>query len=95
MNEEKVREKLKEVVDPEIGYNIVDLGLVYDIKIKGKKAKVLLTLTTPMCPVGGLIMSESERVIRELGLEPEIDLTFDPPWSPEKMSEEIRRRLGI
>lgn len=86
---------LKQVVDPEIGQNIIDLGLVYKIETEGKHAKILMTLTTPMCPLGGFIMNEVERVLTEAGLTSEIELTFEPPWSPEMMDKNLRRKLGI
>lgn len=90
--------KLREVLDPELGVSIVDLGLVYDITIsKDGKAKVLMTLTTIGCPLFGTIEKDIEDQLLEI---PEIydvavELTFDPPWSPEKMSKETRIRLGL
>ena len=92
---EKILDALRAVVDPEIGYNIVDLGLVYGIEVEGRIAKITLTLTTPMCPVGGLILSETERIVKELGYEPKVELTFDPPWTPDRINPEIRRKMGI
>ncbi|MBR9689353.1 MAG: metal-sulfur cluster assembly factor [Candidatus Altiarchaeota archaeon] len=91
----QLREALKQIKDPEVDISIVDLGLIYDISIKEKKAEILMTLTTPMCPVGGFILSEVQRVAEEQGYETHIELTFDPPWSPEKISKDFRRKLGI
>ncbi len=88
-----LREALKTVVDPEVGQNIVDLGLVYDVKVEGKRARVTMTLTTPMCPIGGLLISQVEERLRELGYEPEVELTFEPPWTPERMSPELRKKI--
>jgi metal-sulfur cluster biosynthetic enzyme len=93
---EKALEALKEVVDPEIGANIVDLGLIYDLKIDGNKVKVLMTLTSIGCPLAGFLIEEVESKLKEAGFENvEINLTFDPPWTPERMSKELRKRLGI
>ncbi|MBR9680752.1 MAG: DUF59 domain-containing protein, partial [Candidatus Altiarchaeota archaeon] len=78
-----IREELKKVIDPEINHNIVDLGLIYEVKVKDKHVEVLMTLTTPMCPAGGYLMHEVERVITELGYTCEVELTFDPPWNPD------------
>ncbi|RLF90686.1 aromatic ring hydroxylase [Thermococci archaeon] len=97
MNENEVIEVLKEVVDPEIGVNVVDLGLIYGVKVSDGKVKVKMTLTSPMCPLSSIIVKEVERKIKER-LNPEevdVELTFDPPWSPEMMSEEAKRKLGI
>jgi len=89
------KEILKQVKDPEIGQNIVDLGLIYRVDMEGKHAKILMTLTTPMCPAGGFIMNEVERVLTENGLTSEIELTFEPPWSPDMIDKNLRRKLGI
>ncbi len=95
MSESLLRTKLKEVKDPEIGLSIVDMGLIYDIEIEGKFAKVTMTLTTPMCPMGGLIMSQVKEAIKKAGFEPEIDLVFDPPWGPDKLTPELRKKLNF
>ena len=92
---EKILEALKSVVDPEIGIDIVNLGLIYDIKIKNKKAEILMTLTSLFCPYGNLVVEMVERKIREIGYEPKIQITFDPPWTPDKMSEEAKKKLGF
>ena len=93
---ERALEALKEVVDPEIGANIVDLGLIYDLTIDGNKVKVLMTLTSIGCPLGGFLIEEVESKLKEAGFENvEINLTFNPPWTPERMNKELRKRLGI
>jgi len=91
----RIMEKLKEVIDPELGISIVDLGLIYGVEVEGKKVKVKLTLTTPLCPLGGFVIASVEEKIRELGYEPEVELTFDPPWTPERMSPELKRKFGL
>ncbi len=97
LTEEKIREALKDVIDYEIGLDVISLGLIYNIDIDdNNNVKVLMTLTTPMCPLGPMIVNDVERKIKELGAnEVEVELTFDPPWSPEMMDPEIRKAMGI
>ncbi len=97
LTEEKVREALKDVIDYEVGLDVVSLGLIYNIDIdESDNVKILMTLTTPMCPLGPMIVSDVERKVKELGAnEVEVELTFDPPWSPEMMDPEIRKAMGI
>lgn len=94
---EIVTDALKEVYDPELHYNIVDLGLVYDVAIKDGDVHIVMTLTTPMCPVGPMM---EEQIAETLGILPgvkkvDVEFTFEPPWTPEKMSDEARSDLGI
>jgi metal-sulfur cluster biosynthetic enzyme len=96
--ETAVREQLKNVLDPELGISIIDLGLVYDIAVSKEGACLItMTLTTIGCPLFGVIQKEIEDKTMEIdGIEDvKIDLTFDPPWTPDKMSEESRIRLGL
>lgn len=89
---------LKNVPDPELGISIVDLGLVYDVKVDKKgKAVVLMTLTTMGCPLFELIADPVRYELRKVkGIkEVEVELTFDPPWSPDKMSKEAKVKLGF
>ena len=97
VTEEVVTEALREVYDPELHYNIVDLGLVCDVDIKDGDVRVLMTLTTPACPIGPMIV---EQVQELLGLMPgvkdvDVEFTFDPPWGPDMMTDEARADLGI
>ena len=96
VGEEQVREALKSVVDPELGINIVDLGLVYDVIVEDGVAKVTYSLTSMGCPVGPLIEQQMQQVISLLpGLEgAEFTMTFKPPWGPEMMSDEAKAALG-
>jgi metal-sulfur cluster biosynthetic enzyme len=92
-----VIEGLREVYDPELHYNIWDLGLVYDIDVQDGDVKLVMTLTTPACPIGPMVTEQIEETI---GLLPgirnvDIEWTFDPPWSPERMSDEARADLGL
>ncbi|MCD6253676.1 MAG: aromatic ring hydroxylase [Thermotogae bacterium] len=94
---EQVMEALKQVYDLEIGLDIVTLGLVYDVKINDGNVEITMTLTTPMCPLGGFIMEDARRHVEEIeGVkEAKVHLTFDPPWSPEMMDPNARQMLGI
>jgi len=98
INKKTIKDKLKQVLDPELGVSIVDLGLVYEIKIEKKRVKIVMTLTTIGCPLFSLIENEIKNRLKEIGLkeeEIELELTFDPPWSIERMSNEARAMLGI
>ena len=92
-----VLEALRQVEDPELGMDIVDLGLLYDVEIEGPKVKVIHTLTSMGCPVGPMIQEDIDRVTREVpGVEDvNVELTFDPPWTPEKMSDDAKFILGF
>ena len=86
-------EALKQVVDPELGSNIVDIGLIYNINIKdGKEVKVTLTMTSPMCPVTSIIMADAQLRIEAIeGVEKvDLELVWDPLWSPEMMDDELK-----
>jgi metal-sulfur cluster biosynthetic enzyme len=88
---------LHQVEDPELGMDVVDLGLVYEVEVEGPKVKVLHTLTSMGCPVGPMIQEDIQRVAAELpGVEDvEVELTFDPPWTPDKMSDDAKFILGF
>jgi metal-sulfur cluster biosynthetic enzyme len=84
---------LTQCLDPELGANIVDIGLIYGIKIKeGNNVKLTLTMTSPMCPVTSIIMADAQlrlEAIKDIG-KVELELVWDPLWSPEMMSEELK-----
>jgi metal-sulfur cluster biosynthetic enzyme len=90
-------EALKEVIDPELMVNIVDLGLVYDVEQEGPKVNVNMTLTSPACPVGPQLMQQAKMALERLDdvEEAEIQLVMTPPWSPERMTDDARDQLGI
>jgi metal-sulfur cluster biosynthetic enzyme len=97
VSEEVVTEALKEVYDPELHCNIVDLGLVYDVDAKDGDVHILMTLTTPACPIGPMII---EQIQETVGILPgvkdlDVELTFDPMWSPDLMSDEAKSDLGL
>jgi metal-sulfur cluster biosynthetic enzyme len=100
--EDTIREALKGVVDPELFVNIVDLGLIYEIKIaeqpEGKSSVVVeMTMTSPACPAGPQLLSQSHDVVRRLDGVGEVDvkLVMEPPWTPDRMTEDARDQLGI
>ena len=88
---------LHNVIDPEVGVNIVDLGLVYGVEISGNKLRVDLTMTTPACPMSEMILDDARRALAGLvpeGTEIDLNLVWEPPWSPDKMSENARDHFG-
>ncbi len=102
VDETAVREALKNVIDPELFVNIVDLGLVYGVTLneveEGRtQVAIEMTMTSPMCPAGPQLVANSRQVIEALDgvASVEVIVVMDPPWSPEKMSEEARDQLGI
>jgi metal-sulfur cluster biosynthetic enzyme len=96
--EERIRNALKEVIDPEIGLDIMSLGLIYEVKVTGSQAYVLMTLTSPGCPVAGAFMHavyEAASAVRGIS-EVNVDLTFSPPWDPRTMaSDEAKMMMGF
>ncbi|MHC4878542.1 MAG: Rieske 2Fe-2S domain-containing protein [Planctomycetota bacterium] len=95
--DEKMIDALRNVIDPELMINIVDLGLVYSINHDGQKAFVDMTLTSPACPAGPQIIQQSKMALERLRdvEEAEIKLVMTPPWTPERMTDEARDHLGI
>lgn len=97
VSEEEVWAALKQVIDPEIGLSIVDIGLIYEVKVEKDGVKVKMTLTNPMCPMQSYLKGEVEKAISKL---PEVkkatvELVFEPAWTPERMSAEARKKLGL
>jgi len=94
---EQVVDALRAVEDPELGMDIVELGLVYDVEVEGPKVKVIHTLTSMGCPVGPMIQENIDEIARSMSdvEDVEVELTWDPPWSPEKMSEDAKFILGF
>lgn len=89
---------LREVYDPELPFNVVDLGLVYGVEVNGSKVKVRMTLTAIGCPLASYLIDMVEEVIKERvpGVEEvEVELVLDPPWTPDRMAPEVRRLLGL
>jgi metal-sulfur cluster biosynthetic enzyme len=94
---EDVTEVLRQVFDPELGLDIVELGLLYDVKIVDNSVTVFYSLTSIGCPAGPLIHEQILEAMRELpGVEKvALELTWDPPWTPERMSEDAKLLLGF
>jgi metal-sulfur cluster biosynthetic enzyme len=95
--EERVREALCTVDDPEVGMNIVDLGLVYRIDIAPELVRVELTMTTPACPMGDLITDNARRAVGAMlsqNVAVDVVLVWEPPWTPDRMSESARQTFG-
>jgi len=95
--EEAIRAALRSVIDPEVGMNVVDLGLVYGIEIAPDRVRVNMTMTTPACPMGSMITEDAREAIRDIapdGVDILVDLVWDPPWSPERMTENAKRHFG-
>ncbi|HLV26466.1 MAG TPA: metal-sulfur cluster assembly factor [Gemmatimonadales bacterium] len=94
---DQVRAALRKVKDPELALNIVDLGLIYDVRVEGPEVFVDMSLTSPGCPSGGQIMTDAERAIREMdGIEDvTVNLVWSPPWTPERIEPRVRAYLGF
>ncbi|WP_164835660.1 metal-sulfur cluster assembly factor [Thermus tenuipuniceus] len=94
--EEQARNLLRTVYDPELGLDVVNLGLIYELKVEPPKAYVRMTLTTPGCPLHDSMGDAVRQALSRLpGVEEvEVELTFEPPWTPARLSEEAKRLLG-
>lgn len=102
LTEDAVREELKKVVDPELFVNIVDLGLIYEVDLQENEQgktdiKIDMTMTSPMCPAGPQLIGNSKQVLSQLeGVgDVEVKVVMDPPWTPDKMTDDARDQLGI
>lgn len=98
---DQVREALKDVMDPEINLPVLDLGLIYDVSVEGENGEhvtVVMTLTSPMCPVGPMFKQNVEDAVRAVeGVKSvTVDITFTPPWDPREMaSDDVKMMLGL
>jgi metal-sulfur cluster biosynthetic enzyme len=94
---EEVQEVLRDVIDPELGLDFVELGLIYDIEIEGGSVKVTFSLTTPACPIGPQVSEQIDEYVSELDGVEQVEpvMTFSPPWTPERMSEDAKFALGF
>ena len=97
VTEEEVYEALEEVIDPELGLDFVSLGLVYDVEVEEGDVYITFTLTTPACPIGPQVTEQMRELVGDIdsvgGVHPK--MVFDPPWSPEMMSEDAKFALGF
>lgn len=96
VTKEQVRQQLKTVIDPELHINIVDLGLIYEIEVSRVKVKVIMTLTTPGCPLAPVIDQLIKKALGKLDVKKiEVELVWEPAWSVKRMSEEGKLQLGM
>lgn len=95
--EKDIRKALRKVKDPELNLDIVVLGLIYDVEIEDKHVHLRMSLTSPMCPAADQIVSEAKREVESLEDvdEADVELTFNPPWTPDRIDPLIRSSLGI
>jgi len=93
---EEVEEALTNVIDPELGLDFVELGLVYDIAVEDAKVNITFTLTSPGCPIGPQVSDQMKEYVGDLEGVEEVrpEMTFTPPWSPDLMSEDAKFALG-
>jgi metal-sulfur cluster biosynthetic enzyme len=96
VDEDDVIDALGNVIDPELGLDFVELGLIYGVEIDGGAVSVTFTLTTPACPIGPQVSEQMQEFVGELPGVTEVvtSMVFTPPWSPEKMSEDAKFALG-
>jgi metal-sulfur cluster biosynthetic enzyme len=97
LSPDAVRQALRQVKDPELDLNIVDLGLVYDVTIDDGKVQIDMTLTSPGCPAGPMITNDAYRVVRALdGVQDvDIEIVWEPYWTPERIEPKIRAMMGF
>jgi metal-sulfur cluster biosynthetic enzyme len=94
---DEVTDALREVIDPELGLDFVELGLIYDVEVQDGHVMVTYTLTSPGCPIGPQVSEQIEEFVGELDgvADVESTMTFSPPWTPERMSEDAKFALGF
>lgn len=102
ISEDSIREELKKVIDPELFVNIVDLGLIYVVNLDPQEDESVnvtidMTMTSPACPAGPQLIANSKSVVSQMeGVgEVEVKIVMDPPWSPDRMTDDARDQLGI
>lgn len=95
-SEEQVREALRDVIDPEAGVNIVDLGLVYRIEVSPGRIDIEMTMTTPACPVGPMLVEQAREAVGKVapGRQVAVELVWEPPWSADRMSAHAKKHFG-
>ena len=92
---EKIIEKLRTVFDPEISVNIYDLGLIYDFQLNGSNVDITMTFTSMTCPAGPMIEQSVKEAMSSLGMETNINIVWEPAWSPDQMNDPAKAQLGI
>jgi metal-sulfur cluster biosynthetic enzyme len=94
---EDITDALRDVIDPELGLDFVELGLIYDVEIEDGVARITYTLTSPGCPIGPQVSEQIEEFVSDLDGVQEVHptMTFSPPWTPDRMSEDAKFALGF
>jgi metal-sulfur cluster biosynthetic enzyme len=94
---DEVTDALRDVIDPELGLDFVELGLIYDVEVDGPTVRITYTLTSPGCPIGPQVSEQIEEFVGELDGVQEVEptMTFTPAWTPERMSEDAKFALGF
>ena len=94
---DEVTDALRDVIDPELGLDFVELGLIYEVEVEGANVRVTYTLTSPGCPIGPQVSEQIEEFVSELDGVDDVQstMTFTPPWTPERMSEDAKFALGF
>ncbi len=94
---DEVTDALRDVIDPELGLDFVELGLIYDVEVQDGTVRVTYTLTSPGCPIGPQVSEQIEEFVSELDGVQQVEptMTFAPPWTPERMSEDAKFALGF
>ena len=97
VTKQDVMKVLKKCYDSEIGISLVDLGLIYDVQVKDDKVYIKMTLTTPGCPMHVFMVNDVEEKVKKMkGVkEVKVELVWDPPWTPDRMSREAKKKLGF
>jgi len=97
VDKEDVMKVLKECYDPEIPVNVVDMGLIYDVKVKGSNVGIKMTLSSPGCPMSSMITEDIKQKVKKIKGVKEVDikLVWDPPWTPKRMSASAKAQLGF
>ena len=97
VTQDQVKKALRQVKDPELNLDLVVLGLIYDIQIDGGSVEVTMSLTSPACPVAGQILDQAREAVERIeGVErASVELTFSPPWTPERIPPMVRSALGL
>ena len=97
LSSDSVRQALRQVKDPELDMNIVDLGLVYDVEVDGGLVRINMTLTSPGCPAGPMITNDIYKVVRAIEgvMDVDIDIVWEPYWTPDRIDPKIRAMMGF
>ncbi|MFH1234292.1 MAG: metal-sulfur cluster assembly factor [Candidatus Diapherotrites archaeon] len=95
--EKEITKALEGVMDPELGLNIVDLGLIYGIEISGAKVHVKMTLTNPMCPMQSYLVGQAQEAVEKISGKgnAKVELVWEPEWNPKRLSPKARKKLGL